>query len=602
MAREDPPGRAPGELSGRAGRCASLPVCALGALGLAVVACSLPWADLPAAPGPLGRTVLREPPQAAAAAPAAAPPSEAGGAARGLRSAIEGLLRQQEALRGERRCAEADLLEGNISALVEELVRRGGERVGQVCGAGLLYSPEGGSVPLQHVAGQHAGQLPNDCRRACAEADGCACFTWTALRLDGAAGPVCNLYASCKNASASQGAMTISGHKSCTPPSAEALLCRGLHGPTARSRRPRNYTDEEVHEAAHAALRAVPSAFRGPSFKVASGALLLYILTSTGEGMLEKAGIMLAAIRKRVGSAAVEHAFVCERECASSADSSLGSFVELPDVLWNPPTCKRIHNDSGQPCSRYAISSIKFVYGIIHEALRLDAAGRAQPRWWLIKDDDTFVHVPNFLLAVAEGSRNDREWGTPGTPIWEQLIAAASLMPGCGGTPCGGGGFVLSGALGLELAKRWGARWLEKQLMAMERPQYFLRQAHSEGRVLGRGREVQGHAGARARGAGEPGVQDRAQGLPGVGGALLEPVLLQVRQIGAPSHVAPGENVGPTDAEGPGEAGRCRGSGGRRADEKILSWRRVFTWGEKRRYGGSRFTVRPRRSTERQAQ
>lgn len=194
--------------------------------------------------------------------------------------------------------------------------------------------------------------------------------------------------------------------------------------------------------------------------------------------MLEKAGIMLDAIRRRAGAAPVEHAFVCERDCAAKANSSLGSFVELPDELWNPPTCKKIFNDSGHPCSRYAISSIKFVYGIIHEALRLDAAGRTQPRWWLIKDDDTFVHVPNFLLAMAEGSQNDREWGTPGAPLWEQPIAAASLMPGCGGTPCGGGGFVLSGALGLELAKQHGARWLGMQMMAMPRRQFYFYDRH----------------------------------------------------------------------------------------------------------------------------
>merc|ERR1712110_1153873 len=91
--------------------------------------------------------------------------------------------------------------------------------------------------------------------------------------------------------------------------------------------------------------------------------------------------------------------YVLEPEGCHAARSLLKNVIELPDS----PSGKhwvsqcQIH---GEPCNGYRIAQIKFIYGIVHEVRRLNATGGAGPMWWMIQDDDTYVHVPYLMRAI----------------------------------------------------------------------------------------------------------------------------------------------------------------------------------------------------------
>uniref|UniRef100_A0A7S0FY60 Hexosyltransferase n=1 Tax=Pyrodinium bahamense TaxID=73915 RepID=A0A7S0FY60_9DINO len=70
----------------------------------------------------------------------------------------------------------------------------------------------------------------------------------------------------------------------------------------------------------------------------------------------------------------------------------------------------------------------------------------------MVKDDDTYVHVPNLMRALNK-SRN-------GKPLWQQPVSFGRRGRGCPGV-CGGSGWVLSTPLAEQLVGRYGDRYLQ---------------------------------------------------------------------------------------------------------------------------------------------
>eukprot|EP00415_Alexandrium_ostenfeldii_P000763 UN0763 len=98
------------------------------------------------------------------------------------------------------------------------------------------------------------------------------------------------------------------------------------------------------------------------------------------------------------------------------------------------------------------MGAMKFVFGLVHEVRRIKASGYPMPRWWLVKDDDTYVHVPNLMRAL----NTTRD----GKPLWQHPISFGRRGPGCPGI-CGGAGWLLSGPFAEQLVERYGDRYLE---------------------------------------------------------------------------------------------------------------------------------------------
>eukprot|EP00415_Alexandrium_ostenfeldii_P004897 UN4897 len=130
----------------------------------------------------------------------------------------------------------------------------------------------------------------------------------------------------------------------------------------------------------------------------------------------------------------------------------------MTDSRYSLKTCWR--KPAKRWCSGYEIASFKYVYGLVSEVRRLLRAGVSpMPQYWLVKDDDTFVHVPNLMRAIERNAGR-----TPPAPR-EQLISFAA-KGGC--NICGGAGWVFSGALAIELATTYGDRFLRFQIEQME--------------------------------------------------------------------------------------------------------------------------------------
>jgi len=126
----------------------------------------------------------------------------------------------------------------------------------------------------------------------------------------------------------------------------------------------------------------------------------------------------------------------------------------LPDNKWSIAKCWR--KPAKQPCSGYEIASFKYVYGLVSEVRRLLKAGVSpMPEYWFVSDDDTFVHIPNLLSAIRNSSFS---------PLEKRVSWAAK--GGC--NICGGAGWVLSGALAVELATTYGDRFMKLQISKIE--------------------------------------------------------------------------------------------------------------------------------------
>eukprot|EP00421_Protoceratium_reticulatum_P046089 CAMPEP_0168441834 /NCGR_PEP_ID=MMETSP0228-20121227/43697_1 /TAXON_ID=133427 /ORGANISM="Protoceratium reticulatum, Strain CCCM 535 (=CCMP 1889)" /LENGTH=215 /DNA_ID=CAMNT_0008456177 /DNA_START=1 /DNA_END=645 /DNA_ORIENTATION=- len=162
--------------------------------------------------------------------------------------------------------------------------------------------------------------------------------------------------------------------------------------------------------------------------------------------------------------------FVCEAGCRNDANAGvLGKVIEMPDSVFPGGRCTV---RTGENCSAYEVSQMKFVYGFLHEVRRQLKEGEAMPQWWMIKDDDTYVDVDR----LARGLEGFERKHTDLVSIVRCAKTAATRLAGTGwpamgpGSPgdpefwaAGGSGVLLSAALAETLATDYANQWISHQ-------------------------------------------------------------------------------------------------------------------------------------------
>lgn len=195
------------------------------------------------------------------------------------------------------------------------------------------------------------------------------------------------------------------------------------------------------------------------------------VSVTSDTNILAKAPFAEKLIMKRAGPRD-RMSYVCMSKCAAIGRSMSRNMVELPGVLkmrdmpngtYVVDRCWRWPKN--RPCSNYEIASFKYVWGFVHEVKRFLEAGLSQmPRYWMIRDDDTYVNIPHMMEAIA------RHGGGPPFDPFVERMAWVSSGP-C--FVCGGAGMVLTGALAVELATAYGDRWLLDQRDGIERKSFY---------------------------------------------------------------------------------------------------------------------------------
>lgn len=180
----------------------------------------------------------------------------------------------------------------------------------------------------------------------------------------------------------------------------------------------------------------------------------LHVITITGTQDIERAALIQKSWKRWMGKQ--DHSTtVCDPGCSAKANNSLENVLEMEDSVFLHNKC-RAH---GKDCDGYHKSSMKYVWGLVHEVKRLKKEKSHMPSWWFIKDDDTYFH-PERLIQAATGAGLGPE----------QLVAM-----GQGGDPGiqGGSGLLLSGALAEKIAVHYGDRWIKSQGMWIEKGSFY---------------------------------------------------------------------------------------------------------------------------------
>jgi len=173
----------------------------------------------------------------------------------------------------------------------------------------------------------------------------------------------------------------------------------------------------------------------------------LYILVTAGIKVLDTAVTMQASMLRRLRPQD-RYAHICEVGCAAMSNGTLHNVVEMDPSVFSAGLClspEWREDMSLRECSDYLQAQMKFVYGLVHMVRLMKKDGAEMPGWWLVKDDDTYAHVPNLVKTIKRYSPAD-------------LVSFAEVS--CQGI-CGGAGWLLSNALAERLALDHGDRWIQ---------------------------------------------------------------------------------------------------------------------------------------------
>lgn len=190
--------------------------------------------------------------------------------------------------------------------------------------------------------------------------------------------------------------------------------------------------------------------------------LRLYVLMVTGIKGLWKRAVWTEDLILRRAGPLDRLGVVCEKECVDLGRAVPMNMVEMPEEIplsTGPYKLSECRDAGGHACNGYIIASLKYIYGLVAEVRRFQQANVALPKYFLVNDDDTYVHIPNMMKVM------ERHAPEP----FEQRLAFAA-KGGC--QICGGAGWGLTAALALELAGTYGDRLLRYQLDKMKTVQF----------------------------------------------------------------------------------------------------------------------------------
>mmetsp|Transcript_77212 Transcript_77212/g.226450 ORF Transcript_77212/g.226450 Transcript_77212/m.226450 type:complete len:384 (+) Transcript_77212:85-1236(+) len=166
----------------------------------------------------------------------------------------------------------------------------------------------------------------------------------------------------------------------------------------------------------------------------------LYIVIVTGISTKDVAARMQQSMVRRLRPQD-RYVHICETGCAALTNGSLHNVVEMDKSVFPGGRCWL----QGEECDGYQEAQMKFVFGLVHQMRELKNSGAEMPGWWLIKDDDTYVHVPNLMKSITHYRPTE-------------LVSFGDAT--CFGV-CGGAGWLLSNALAERLALNHGDRWMK---------------------------------------------------------------------------------------------------------------------------------------------
>lgn len=124
-------------------------------------------------------------------------------------------------------------------------------------------------------------------------------------------------------------------------------------------------------------------------------------------------------------------------------NDTLKSVIILPDELLE--NCRHLIHDKMINCNGYHKANVKHIFGVVHMARQLQKKNeRVWPKWWVMKDDDTYISVHNLKTDLAARD--------PSKPV---ILASVN-----GNGFFGGAGAALSWQLVEKVALNHGSDWI----------------------------------------------------------------------------------------------------------------------------------------------
>jgi hypothetical protein len=181
----------------------------------------------------------------------------------------------------------------------------------------------------------------------------------------------------------------------------------------------------------------------------------LHIISVTTLGDFERLSVVAEQSWKQHLGENDGYTNICDPGCGNIFvnGSSLGNPLPLldSDFAGSPPSGR----DSG-----YWRATYKFVWGFVHEYRRIASQGGPMPKWWFVKDDDTYVHIDRLMSFAADYDPNKRvligSLGNGGCAEQAGFNYSAWNLNG-------GGGWLASAALAEALVVTHGDEWMRWQ-------------------------------------------------------------------------------------------------------------------------------------------
>jgi len=177
----------------------------------------------------------------------------------------------------------------------------------------------------------------------------------------------------------------------------------------------------------------------------------LHIVSITGQGEFEQFSIVAQNSWGKYLSASDNYTNVCDENCGNvtAEGHRLTNVLAMPDTACPHGVCDLGGIQKAQ---------LKFVWGFIHEYKQKLSEGGPMPKWWFIKDDDTYVQVDRLMALAAKYDPNDR--------VFLANVDRGGCVKKVWGVNMyvnGGGGWLASAAMAEAMVMEYGDEWWKIQ-------------------------------------------------------------------------------------------------------------------------------------------